>query len=216
MAHIIEVLSSDDEEVIVVGTIPATIIEMTEQMIFERYDFRPVRSTQLAANMPFDMYFNEAILAADCEATQTTLKPSSIAVGTLGLYTTVSVEGGTSYAYWGMLRLQRVGTSVLLDDKERAVKFQFQPFLEKFQIEMFLLGSLSCCATYMNDKNYLRIEGEDRNRRNNCHIVETRFDELTTFLRTADFDMWLDHGPLNTETKMGVIQDNELSCDYLM
>ena len=50
MAHIIEVLSSDDEEVIVVGTIPATIIEMTEQMIFERYDFCPVRSTQLAAN----------------------------------------------------------------------------------------------------------------------------------------------------------------------
>ena len=88
MAHIIDVLSSDEEEVAVLGTIPETNFEMTEEMIFEIYDFCPVKSTQLPANIEFDMYFNEAILAKDCEATQSIVQPSSSAVETMGLYTT--------------------------------------------------------------------------------------------------------------------------------
>ena len=216
MANVIDLVSSDDDDVTVLGTIPASILDMSEQMIFQRYDFKVIRSTQFSRNIGFDMDLNEAILAADCEATRSSVRPSLIAMGTKGLFTSVDVEEGASYSYWGMVRLQRVGTNVLDDDHERGVKFLSQPFLAKYNIEMFLIGSLSCAATYMNDKNYLRIEDEDRGRRNNCHITETRFDELTSHWRTADFDFWLDHSPLSIETKMGVRKDNELSCDYFM
>lgn len=216
MANVVDLVSSDDEEVSVVGVLPATILEMSEHMIFARYDFRPVRSSQLPPNTAYDMYLNEAILAADCEATQSIVQPSAIAMGTQGLFTDIDVEAETQYDYWGMIRLQRTGTNVLDDEHERAVKFQTQPFLALFNIEMFVIGSLSCAATYMNDKNYLRIEGEDRERRNNCHIVETRFDDLIAHWRTADFEFWLDHCPLKIETKMAVRKINELSCDYYM
>ena len=216
MANVIDLVSSDEEEVSVVWVIPSTILEMSEHMIFARYDFKVIRSTQFPFNTGFNMDLSEAILAADCAATHTTVRPSSIAKGTRGLFTEVDVEDGMCYDYWGIIRLQRVGTNVLDDEHERAAKFKTQPFYEKFNIEMFLVGSLSCAATYMNDNNYLRIPGEDRERRNNCYIVETRFDELTEHWRTADFDFWLEHGPLKIETKMGVRQKNELSCDYFM
>ena len=115
MAHVIDLVSSGDEEVTVTRVIPACVHEMTEEMIFQRYDFHGLRLMQLPPNTAYDMYRNEAILAADCEATQSIVQKSLIAQGTRGLFTDIDVEAETQYDYWGMIRLQRTGANVLDD-----------------------------------------------------------------------------------------------------
>ena len=106
-----------------------------------------------------------------------------------------TVDQGVYIPYWGKIFLHTEPGDVKLHSVDLDEKFKcrfitplFQPFLSQ-HMKLYLAGSLSCVATYINDATY---EGFDPNIRNNCLFEQRLFTGYTGIeLQVNAFADWI-------------------------
>ena len=130
--------------------------------------------------------------------------------------------------YWGECIVTKY-TDEELDDNDtldnevfnglmhRAIKTIAQPFSSK-GIYLYIVGSLSCAGSYMNDRNY-GADNMTKLLENNCTLVEKAhadFDPLTgTFHTLNGIFEWLDKNPISIYTRSVISNaSDEFYLDY--
>ena len=132
--------------------------------VFSFFHYMPIKADYLSCQHfnDYAMDYSQVILDYECATNKVivTESPSFPNAGK-GLVNnrTEPISKGTGLPYWGQVFVQdfvkQPIQDVDLDDKyqERLVELSFQPFLH-IGLRLYLLGSLSCAASYSNDADF--------------------------------------------------------------
>ena len=124
----------------------------------------------------------------------------------------------TGMPYWGCVYVQSDCNTEDIDMpkcfKDRMVKLKFQPF-KKIGITLYMVGSLSCAATYANDAEFSGWETKKRKRdstiSNNCFLWESAPLDTKT---VQGFVKWLKSCPVWLYTSAQIKYQEEMLCKY--
>ena len=182
--------------------------DLDDAHIFQFFNHRPVKSTRLRTQ--YTMY-DTWLLDYDCAMANVYVSESDMKGGGNGLKSCRGYEKDEKVCeYWGECIVTKY-TDEELDDNDtldnevfnglmhRAIKTIAQPFSSK-GIYLYIVGSLSCAGSYMNDRNY-GADNMTKLLENNCTIIEKAhadFDPITgTFKTLNGIFEWLDKNPIS-------------------
>ena len=189
---------------------------------FDRLSMKPEYMVCQSFNK-FSMQYDKIILDHDCEKNKVLVidSPNFPNAGK-GLINNraqaISKESGLPY--WGQLFvvdfIKQNIEAVVLNEKlrERMVELSFQPFLH-IGLRLFVVGSLSCAASYSNDANFkgwsAGHNSDSTNFVNNCFLREySPLDENTV----KGFVAWLQCCPIWIITSHSIKYGEEFLTKY--
>ena len=170
------------------------MFELEPEQIFKLFHGFEVKPAYLPH---FAMDVDPIILETELILTKTALVDSpnfpNAGKGLVNIGSTV--DQGVYIPYWGKIFLHTEPGDVKLHSVDLEEKFKcrfitplFQPFLSQ-HMKLYLAGSLSCVATYINDATY---EGFDPNIQNNCLFEQRLFTGYTGIeLQVDAFADWI-------------------------
>ena len=156
--------------------LPRYMLELEPEDIFKLFHGFENKPSYLPR---FSLELDESLLQTELNLTETAIVKSpnfpNAGKGLVNIGGTV--DKLVSFPYWGQIFLHQTSdTQLHLVELNENIKCRFiaplfQPFLSK-HMKLYIAGSLSCAATYVNDATY---EGSKTRIRNNCVFEQKPF-----------------------------------------